>query len=91
METLFTADRDPNRVNKMQMDEFIQAIVEISVNNSITVDQALKAAEILELRRKNNLALVDGEIKDGVVAYLKPHIEAFAAKMETFLTLENNG
>lgn len=64
----------------MTEEELIKSIVDNSVKNSITIDQALKAFEVFELKRRNDF-----------LDYLKPHIEAFAAKMETFLTLENNG
>jgi hypothetical protein len=65
MGTLF--EQQPRKfleLDELDIDRFIEEVKTIKKKSGWTVDQSLKAREILESKRKNDLYVIDGDIHD---------------------------
>ena len=69
MGTLFDQDpRDYRRIDTDYIDSFLGMAVEMSKKHKVTVTDVIAAANVLEVRRKNDLAVDNGNIFDEQMA-----------------------
>ena len=69
MGTLFDQDpRDYRRIDTDYIDAFLGMAVKMSKKHNVTVAEVIAAANVLELRRKNDLAVDNGNIFDEQMA-----------------------
>lgn len=69
MGTLFDQDpRDYRRIDTDYIDSFLGMAVEMSKKHKVTVTDVIAAANVLELRRKNDLDVDNGNIFDEQMA-----------------------
>jgi hypothetical protein len=69
MGTLFDQDpRDYRRIDENYIDAFLGMAVKMSKKHNVTVADVIAAANVLELKRKNDLTVDNGNIFDEQMA-----------------------
>ena len=78
MGTLFDqAPRDYLTVTLGDVEHFLRSAIKTSKITGVTLDQTLKAWEILEMERQNSLAAINGDIHDEQMAGFGELLEKF--------------
>lgn len=83
MGTLFDQDpRDYRRIDEDYIEAFLGMAVKMSKKHKISVAEVIAAADVLELRRKNDLAVDNGNILDEQMAGIGHILNDIDASLE---------
>lgn len=83
MGTLYDQDpRDYRRIDENYIDSFLGMAVKMSKKHKISVAEVISAASALELRRKNDLAVDNGNIFDEQMAGIGHILKDIDASIE---------
>ncbi|MBR8534413.1 hypothetical protein KDU71_02490 [Carboxylicivirga sediminis] len=56
--------RNYSKIDENRLETFIEEINEVAQNTGVSLETALKAREILEIERRNDLFVANGDIHD---------------------------
>lgn len=85
MGTLFNQPvRDYRRVSSDHLDSFLTDIAALSKKHGVSVSDAIAAARVLELARRNDLYVSNGDIFDEQMAGLGELLEKISSAIEQF-------
>lgn len=83
-------DQSPRNSFSQDLTEYVQYLKEVGKKTGLTIDQVMRAAEIMELRRRNDLYREDGDYFDEQIGGLGNILDRIASSFEHYFLFDDD-